>query len=290
LGIAEFKTPQPGDYFIRIISPKFSKYPPEDLPFYGRAIFKHDNIGADQRTFLCRKKMWMEPCPVCELAEKLRRTNPDDDRIAALRWSRRYLFFVYDVRNAESEAKGLHWYDCPVTIKDDVISLSKDKRTGRFIDVSDRVDGKDIEFTKTGTGMQGTKYGGTKLVENAVPPEDWYINVPDDFEEFLLHPTYEDVQRELTGLVPGSEIRQNTTVDIVQDPPAAAPSVRTRGGVNPDTVQPPLPASVNSPVNEGSASNVVPTTTSTRTRGTSPAAGVVDPQVRARIEQLKRGV
>jgi hypothetical protein len=286
-GIAEFRTPQPGDYFIRIISPRFSKCSPENLPFYGREIFKHDDIGADQRTFLCRKKMWGEPCPVCELAEKLRQTNPEDDQVAALRWSRRYLFFVYDVKNTESEAKGLNWYDCPVTIKDDIISLSKDKRTGKFIDVSDRVEGKDIEFTKTGTGMQGTKYGGTKLVDNAVPPEDWYANVPDDFEEFLLHPTYEEVQREVTGLIPSSETQQNTAAGVVQDPPIAAPSVRTRGGVNPATM-PPSATPTTPSVSESGVPNSA-TTASTRTRGNPSAAGSIDPQVRSRIEQLKRG-
>lgn len=293
LGILEFLMPQPGDYFIRIISPKFSKYSPDDLPFYGREIFKHNEIGADGRTFICRKKMWNEPCPICELADRLRAVNPDDERAKALRWQRRYLFFVYDVRNVEAEAKGLHWFDCPVTIKDDTVSNSRDKRTGKSIDVSERTEGKDIEFTRTGTG-KNTRYTGTKLVDNEVPPENWYTNAPDDFEEFLLHPTYEEVAQEVSGLVQNAPAQQSVTTNVVQDPPIAA--TRTRSEVVaasvPEASAPPQAAltSVVAAAPVAGQQVATPSTrgTSVRTRGNA-AGGAIDPQVRARIDALKGG-
>ena len=291
LGINEYKA-LPGDHFLRIIAPRFSKYPPNNLPAYWKEVWIHSYIGADQKTFICMKKMKNQPCPVCELAEKMRSVDPENEALKALWSTRRYLFFVFDVRDNETEAKGLHWYDAPVTFKEEIVAMSRDKRTGAYIDLSTLEEGKDIEFERRGKGVN-TKYIGFGLRENAPPPKAWYDNAPDDFEEFIIYPSYETVAAELPQLSGPVETRQVKTEDqnVVRDPvptrgtaqsaPVAPPPVQENvPAVNSPPVQDPVEGRVQTrgtPVAEIRGGNAAPTRGGTG----------VSADVQARIDALR---
>jgi len=215
LGISQYKS-QAGDNFIRIIPPK------DPSQFYGKEVFVHYNVGADGLVFLCLRKMYGEPCPVCEYREELKKANPEDEAAQELAPSRRYLFFVFNVASSDTEEEGLHWFDAPVIVKDNIVSLSKDKRTGEIIDVSDPEDGRDVEFVRVGTSRK-TRYEGFKLVESDPIPESWYKDVP-DFDEVLLKPDYDQVKREVRGAHRVTE--EKDSEDAVEDEPVA--ETRTR--------------------------------------------------------------
>ncbi len=298
LGIQQFK-PVQGTNIIRIIDLPFSKYPIDKKPFYGREVFIHSNVGADQRTFVCTRKMWNERCAVCELIDKLRTANPNDARISELYPSRRFLFFVYDTHSQETEAKGLQWFDSPPTVKDGICGISKDPRTGKPFDISSKDTGSDVAFDKIGSGKNGTKYTAFQLVRGPTPPDSWYKNVPDDFEEFILHPRYEDVYAQVAQLggAPAGPAQDP------QNPPAPAAETRVRGEIPTGTIQdpprqePPAPvsqppvATVNPPAPPAPVNQTVtpapqstpapqqqpaapqPPAVETRVRGEAPAAG-----------------
>ena len=103
-------------------------------------------------------KTFDKDCLVCEYIEQLKAEGGNDEQAAELAATRRYLFFVYNVATEETEAKGLHWYDAPTTILNGIVGLSKDKRSGKILDVSDPKNGRDIEFTRKGSGT--TLVGG----------------------------------------------------------------------------------------------------------------------------------
>lgn len=296
-GITQYKG-QPGSNFMRVIDLHFSQYAKEKKPFYGKAIYVHNHVGADDRTFICMKKMYGLPCAVCELSDKLKAANSDDARIKELWPSSRYLFFVFDTRSALTERKGLQWYDAPVAIKDGIVSLSTDPRTQRTIDISSRDEGMDVVFDRVGSGIN-TKYMAFRLIPGEKPPESWYENAPDDFEEFLLKPEYSEVAKELAQLPAltaesrGGEVRGGSTGQgaanpgVVQDP---TPEVRQ---APPQAQTPPAPQAA-APV------PAAPTTPEVRSRGEAPAAGEsrvrgevtptngVSSEVRDRIAQLKQ--
>jgi len=314
LGIKSYQ-PSVGDNFIRIISPRFSKYDPEAppdsplaLPMYWKEVWIHTNIGADKRTFVCNKKMYGEPCAVCELIDILSAQDPEDERIAALWVGRRYLFFVYDVTDATTEAKGLHWYDAAKTVKEEIISQSKDRRKGTYLDISTREEGMDIEFERVGTGLK-TKYVGFVLRDNGVPPQSWYDTAPDDFDTYILHPSYETVALEVGQLATASGGAASTPArtgrtprqlasGTVRDPDSNTPVVETRQPVTIQDTNPELAGTSQQPVVEtrqpvrtqapAPVQTVQPeqTVTTPVTETRQPANGI-DPEIKARINALK---
>lgn len=264
----------------------------------------HQNVGADQRNYVCTRKMWGEKCAVCELIEKMRAANPQDERIKELWPFHRYLFFVYDTRSQETEKKGLQWFDAPPSVKDGIVNISKDKRTGKARDVSSRITGADISFDKIGSGKNSTKYVAFQLTEGPQPPESWYSTAPDDFEEFLLHPQYADVYAQVAQLgVAGpspeastapaqseSRVRGEAPTGVVQDPTptptVAAPAQQPAPTAAVPAQQPPVVSSV-----ETRTRGEAPQQVEVRVRGEASLAGgpgVVDDNVRARIDQLRQ--
>jgi len=295
LGITAFKS-QMNDNFIRIMPPKDPKM------FWAREVYIHSEIGANRATFLCMNKMFGKPCPVCEYVEQLKTQNLNPEAIKPLYARKRFLMFVYDVRDDSTIAKGLRWYDAPGKLVSEIILKSKDKRTKAVVDVCDPVEGRDIEFVRKGQGLK-TDYAGIDLKITADVPADWYENVP-TFDEVLIIPTYEQVQRELTGGVAAEnrpanespvEEQVETEVDDREVPgdTEVVPSPVT----NQAPTQTPAPAQTPTPSpRSGTVQNTGgPTprgTTTARTQCGQPnqtaAPSAATGDVRSKIEEIKR--
>jgi hypothetical protein len=296
-GIKQYKI-KVGDNFIRIISPKFSQFNEDDLPFFWRQVRIHYEVGVNKRVVLCSRhttditgeKIMNQPCPVCDLADSIREKNPDDARLKELFPSYRYLFLIYDVTDESTEQKGLHWLDAPTTIKEEIVALSRDRRTGAVVDVSDRKEGFDIEFERQGTGRYNTEYSGFKLTQGQVPPESWYQNAPDTFEDLLSWSDYDQVAAEI-GLLSNSPAQSKDVVEdptndssVEEEPPAESRS-RTRSE----------PPSVDEPVSKTEESKPTPVSesaTQTRSRGETTqtrSRGGISPEVQARLDSLTKG-
>jgi hypothetical protein len=294
LGIPEFQA-KGGDNYIRIITPKFSKYPEDDLPFYWKEVFIHSNVGADGRTFVCSRKMWDEPCAVCDYSETIRVRDPESELLKALWPGRRYMFFVYNVKDESTEKLGLHWYDAPVSVKDGIVAISRDKRKGTFIDVSTFEEGADIEFEKSGKGLK-TSYSGFVLnKDNGAAPKEWYENVPDDFDEFILHPDYNKVAVECGLASPrsGQGAARSRSQSQDSEPAQEEPQGRSRSR-QPEEPAKEEPAKEESQGRSRSRQPEEPAKeesqgrSRSRSRGDSDGGGI-DPAVQARIDAIKNG-
>jgi len=220
LGITQFR-PAKGNNFVRIIPPK------DPTQFYGKTVYIHSNIGADGATYLCPLRTFDRPCPICEQRQRIRDKDPDSELLSALASRPRELFFVYDVTSVETIEKGLRWWDAPMVIKDNIVTLSKDRRTGEIIDVSDLNDGKDIEFVKVGSHLK-TKYEGCKLVDAKPVPEKWATDVP-EFDNVLMEQSYDRLKKDLTGDADSQDPAPSEEVEVV-DEGEVEERARTRGG------------------------------------------------------------
>ena len=280
LGITMYKT-QAGDNFMRVIPPLDPKV------FWAKEVYVHRNIGANGATFVCPKKMYNKPCPICEVVEKMKQANPEDEQIKELVAGKRYLMFVYDVRGEETEAQGLKWYDAPGVVVSNITGLSKDKRTKEIIDVSDPVDGCDIEFVRKGTGLS-SKYESFNLKKTDPIPEEWYADVP-EFDSVLAVFDYDRMKAELDG---GASADEGPTEVQEKQSETPKPATRTRGTQNPVSNAAPeeeqeIPADAETVTPTEPARTQINPAPVTRTRSaisTAPAGG----SVTSKIEEIRR--
>src|SRR4029077_10309612 len=94
-GVDMFK-PKEGSNMVRILPPRWDR-----AEHYGLQIFVHNNVGPDNSTYLCPRKMQDKRCPMCE-AYQVAREAGDEEDTKALRVNERYLYYIMD-RDAENK-------------------------------------------------------------------------------------------------------------------------------------------------------------------------------------------
>jgi hypothetical protein len=195
-GLGPYKTKtKDGNNYMRIVAQN-TKAP------IVREIWMHSNVGQGRNTYLCLKKMFDLPCPICSYAVDLKAAGETAAVVKELDTSHRFLMFVVDTTSRETELEGAKWFDCPVSIWKEICLHSQVKRTGEWIDPSDPVDGRDIEFVRT--DGKRVSYGGFNLVKtDEAIPKSWYEDLP-SLEEVLLVPDPEEMLVAVTGIKPKS--------------------------------------------------------------------------------------
>jgi len=269
LGITQYK-PALGSNAIRIV------FPPSRPGFFGLEVYKHGNVGVNRKTFICRRKMFDESCPICEFIDLLKKEDPQDKRAEVLYASRRYLFFVVDVATEEGMKKGIRWFDCPIGIYKEIKTRSKIKRRGgstegenfkKYIDVSDPVNGRDIAFEQT---KEKGKYGyeGVELLSSEPIPEGWYKDLP-EFKDVLKESSIEEMREALEGESTPDEVVENEEMER-----------EVEEVVEEDQVE--------STKKEEPKEQEKPQTRSVSTRNLNPSQEAKKDWIRARIEQARK--
>ena len=275
-----------GDNFLRVLPP----HDPEQ--YFGYEYYAHRNIGINNNTFMCPQRMQGTACPVCELYQKKKASGlfEGDDGYKALRsllsTPRRWLFFVIDTSSDTTTAMGTWLWDAPNSLNDEILTLSKNPRTGEFIDISSIDDPRDFHFCRSGERLR-TKYSGSSIESGAEPDETWF-EFP-LFEDIIVMPSYEEM---LTAL--GAEY------DWTPDGGSSAPRSSTSRMPAPGPVRDPSrdKTCATNEVNE----NEVPDTSATRVpaapAATEPAEEVAEgpdsiedtkARIRARLDAKKTG-
>jgi hypothetical protein len=192
---------------------------------------------------------------------------------------------VYDVRNDETIAKGLRWYDAPGIVLSNIVLLSKDKRTKEVIDVCDPVDGRDIEFVRKGSGLS-SKYEAFNLVKTDPVPENWYANVP-DFDDVLSKPSYDQMKSEFDGGVDDSAEDTDSQPKSDGNSSMEKQDVQSRRRPSPEQERE-VPSE--EPVEEKTSTDVSQSSPRGRRQAEEPkpAAGGTSANVKDKIEEIRR--
>jgi len=186
---------QAGTHFLAIIPP------PDEDSYFAQQIFAHYNVGLSNQAFLCPRMMNDDPCPLCEESMRIKRSGEEVDEATMKSlnpFPPRYLFWIVNMATAESEAQGVQLYDAPMTVNDEILALSKDRRTGELIDVSDPVDGKIVAFERVGAGLI-TKYRGFALEDRDPLMESW-LDQAVDFDKVFVVSSYADIKKAWEGV------------------------------------------------------------------------------------------
>ena len=173
-GVDEYR-PKTGDNAIRYLPPTWN-----DSDHYGYTAFVHNNIGPDNSTYLCPRKMLNKPCPVCE-AQKEAKDAGEADEAKALGVSERVVSYVLD-RDGDDPEKPLA-YNQSWTQDRDVTALCVNERTGEILMIDHPDKGFDVIFKRQGTGLK-TKYYGWQIDRQDSPIHDKQ-SVQDEILEYV---------------------------------------------------------------------------------------------------------
>lgn len=213
--------PKQGDNLIRYLPPTW-----DDSDHYGYTAFVHRNIGPDNATYLCPRKMLNKPCPICE-AQKEAKDAGEGEEATALTTSERIISWVVD-RDADDPEKPLI-YDTSWTQDRDIVSLCVNERTGEILMIDHPDKGYDVTIKRTGTGLR-TKYFGYAISRDDCPIND-SEKVQDEILEYVKDNPIPDVLNfydydYLAGVLSGKVAAKDEVLDKDVDEEEVAPARR----------------------------------------------------------------
>lgn len=180
--------PKEGDNLIRILPPTW-----DDADHYGYEIWCHYRIGPDGDAFLDRNEMLGEPDPIAE--ERIRAMQEGDKEYAdKLKSKKRVCVYIIDRDEPE---KGVQLWAMPWTLDADITTLAVDKRSGEVLNIDDPENGYDVEFTKSGKGVQ-TQYTGVAISRRSEPLDDdeaLEAAVETPIPDTLLYYDYDEIKK-----------------------------------------------------------------------------------------------
>lgn len=237
----------------------------------GLRLYIHFNVGSDESAFLCptfMKTVMSDPryniplppqiadgrCPVCEKRQQLRdellrlkEQNPSGDfkalenEIKELSYSMRYLLWVIDAKDEKAEAEGLKFVSVPKTVYEGILDISKDRRTGEIIDITDPDTGKVFLFDRAGDKQYNTEYKTFAIEDRQPLPDEWLVVLR--YTDVLKFHDYQTIRAAFYGGVEPAETAasaapQAQTTTTAELAAAAQPTGRRMPRVaNPTPVQ-----------------------------------------------------
>lgn len=168
-----------------------------ELRHWGMELYIHYNVGYDNRQYLCLEKMLGERCPVCEEYRRLLDLGKQD---AASKIKPGFYWgtWVWDKKDLKHNAP--KFWKLWASLDENIVSLSKDKRTGRYLPIDHPDKGFDVFFeVYKENGYPKTK--GVQIDRDSSPvPEDFLVFVEDNpLSSALVYFDYEYIKDVLMG-------------------------------------------------------------------------------------------
>ena len=164
-----------GEHCIRILPATWEN--PED---FAVAIWVHYNVGPEENSYLCLRKMHDEHCPVCDEQERAKREG-DEELAYNLLPTKRFCIWLID-RDKESEGPIL--WAAPQTMINNINKICFNKRTGEVIQVDNPEEGYDIIFERNGSGLK-SKYEGIRVDTRPSPIHD-NVDQEDKWLDYIM--------------------------------------------------------------------------------------------------------
>ena len=220
-----FWKPDPGKQVVRVVPYKHNK----ENPFI--ELFFHYNLGQN-KTFLSPMSFG-RPDPVQEFADKLKSTGDKDEWIQGKRLEPKMRTFApVVVRGREDE--GVKFWGFGKTVYQELLSVIADPDYG---DITDPVNGRDIQIERQTPAEAGNQYGKTTvrvkpnqtpITDNKKVLEGVFENQP-NLTELYTEPSYDELKEALAGYLNPTEEDTTTTTTTNGVAATTTPTANTGG-------------------------------------------------------------
>lgn len=164
-------------------------------------IWVHSFVGPMEESFLCLKKTFGKPCPICEEAALMRKNGEDEDEVKALKPSRRVFYNVIDVDDRD---KGIQIFESShYLFEKELLEEAESNGDGEIITFADIEEGSTIAFRaaeETGGKYKYLKFKSFKFKERKENYEEDILEESYSLDELMVIPVYEDVHNAFHGI------------------------------------------------------------------------------------------
>ncbi len=143
--------PKDGDNLIRILPAGWEN----EKNHYALKVFIHKWVGVNKGTYLCLRKMRGKPCPICDASEESSRAGEKDD---AYKMSAVENYVCYILARDDDKMSSIpQLYLMGRTLDSDIAALSRSKKSGKTLWLTNQDEGNDVNVRRTGKQLL-TKY------------------------------------------------------------------------------------------------------------------------------------
>ena len=167
----------------------------EGDPSYVLNVWVHQNLGKNDKPYVCPYQNFGESCPACEFI-KANRLEKED--WAKLRPKQRSIYLIWGHNNREDEKKEIQVFDSSFFFMEEkLIEIARLPKDGGSIMFSDVDKGRSVAWTRKGIGATNTSYIGHKFVDRESPIPDKILEKSFSLDSIIkMHPTYEEIKKD----------------------------------------------------------------------------------------------
>lgn len=159
--------PKAGNHNVRFLPATW-----DDPKHYAYEVHLHQFVGPSHSTYLCPNKMKSERCPMCEMADRMQASEPDNAKQLQARNS----FVPWILDRNDTEPKTLYrpklWQMSWSMNQDFSVLAYNSKNPEKTLYIDNPDNGYDVAFKREGKGKNDTKYIGKQIERESSPIAD----------------------------------------------------------------------------------------------------------------------
>ena len=168
-------------------------------------LWVHRNVGVLDAPYICPARTNGEPCPICEYLNQNRDSMSKED-FDAMKAKRRTLYLIWCHDNSDEEKKGVqlldiaHWF-----MENNLKEIAERPKGGGTVLYFDPDVGKNVLFTRRGSGMTNTQYLGYRFDDREEPIPDKILDQSFALDSLIKYTDYDEIHKAFYGASKASD-------------------------------------------------------------------------------------
>ncbi|MCP4763005.1 MAG: hypothetical protein GY870_14600 [archaeon] len=163
--------------------------------------YMHPSVGASEDTFVCLKKTFGKPCPICEEQAILRQDeNVDEDSVKALNAKRRAIYNIIDKNDEEA---GIQLFEVSHFLFEKELLEEAETAEEEVIIFADIEEGTSIKFRakeKSFGGFSFFEFKAFSFEERDEAYAESILKKSYSLDKYIVIPTYDEVRNAFLGI------------------------------------------------------------------------------------------
>lgn len=177
-------------------------------------LWLHRNVGVLEHPYVCPAYTNGEPCPICEYL-KQNRDKMSDDEYYDIKAKHRTIYLIWCHDSVEEKEKGIqiwdvaHWF-----MEDKLKEIAENPKGGGTVLYFDPDVGKNVTFTRRGSGASNTQFLAHNFYDREEPIPDEILDQSFPLDSVIKYSDYDEIYNAFYGSSSGP-----STEDVVDEAP-----------------------------------------------------------------------